>query len=763
MGTAPEPLTRLDRTLRWALFAAVAIALAVLAVGTVLVYEGAPPIPERAVAPDGRVVYTRDDVVAGKALFQRADLMDFGSLYGNGAYFGPDWNTDYLEREVASVHDRMAFEDHGTTYALLDPAEQERIDDATAALMADNRLDGTTLRLTDEEATAHTAILAGYERLFLDGDAELGLPANTVRTAEEARELTAFIGWAAWTTVAQRPGTGVSYTNAWPYVPGTANQPTDAMWTWSAISVAVLIIGTLVVAWAWRRWIGGRRAMLHAPLASSPDDVPVSPSQLATGKWFLIVPVLLILQGLLGALMAHYYAERTGFFGIDLTSILPFTILKGWHLQSAIAWIAAAWLGAGLFLAPRIAAREPRHQRFLVNLLFVAVVAVVGGSLVGMWLGTRGDLGDAWFWVGNQGLEYVQLGRVFQIALFGGLLLWAVVLLRALWPGLRQTRAWGSLEALLLYAGAAIGLVYAFGMIPPFGVNESATITDYWRWWVVHLWVENTFEFFTVVVIGYALLRMGLVGRRTVERIVYFELILVFGSGLIGTGHHFYWVGEPAMWMTIGSIFSILEVLPLGLLVLRAWQEERAIRAAGEAFPHRTAFAFFVSASAWNFIGAGFIGGVINPPIVSYFEHGTFLTSTHGHASMFGAFGMLALGLIYYCLREMAVGRQWTDRWGLRAVGLFNAAIVLWLAFNLIPVGVAQLEAVVDHGYAYARSLAFYEGMTFFAWLRLPGDLAFLAGGGVVLADVVVKLRARRTATLFEEPAATLRPITHGV
>jgi nitric oxide reductase subunit B len=761
MAASPEPLTRLDRGLRWGLFGTVLIALVVLAVGTAIVYEGAPPIPARAIGPDEAVIYTRDDVVAGKALFQRADLMDFGSLYGNGAYFGPDWTTDYLQREVAAVRDAISQASHGAAYATLSPSAQGEIDAATGRLLAVNRLAGSTLTLTAEQVAAHTAILASYQNLFLNGDARLGLPANTVRSGDEARQLTAFLGWAAWTTVAERPGTGVSYTNAWPYVPGTANQPTDAMWTWSLISLVVLVVGAIAVTWAWRRYLGGRRAALHEPIADATDvdDEAVSPSQLATGKWFLLVPVLLILQGLLGALMAHYYAERTSFFGLDLPAILPFTILKGWHLQSAIAWIAAAWLGAGLFLAPRITAREPRHQRFLVNLLFAAVVLVVGGSLVGMWIGTQRDIGDAWFWVGNQGLEYVQLGRLFQIGLFGGLLLWAVVLLRAFWPGLRQTRAWGGLEALLLYAGAAIGIVYAFGMIPPLGVNDSATITDYWRWWVVHLWVENTFEFFTVVVIGYALLRMGLVARRTVERIVYFELILVFGSGLIGTGHHFYWVGEPAMWMTLGSVFSILEVLPLGLLIIRAWQEQRAISAAGATFPHRAAFAFFVSASVWNFIGAGFIGGVINPPIVSYFEHGTFLTSTHGHASMFGAFGMLALGLIYYCLREMAVGQRWSDRWPLRAAWLFNGAIVMWLAFNLLPVGVAQLEAVIDHGYAFARSLAFYDGVTFFGWLRLPGDLAFLAGGLVVLVDVIVKLRARRAATMF---ASTPDQLTRG-
>jgi nitric oxide reductase subunit B len=449
-----------------------------------------------------------------------------------------------------------------------------------------------------------------------------------------------------------------------------------------------------------------------------------------------------------------------GFYGIDLSGILPFNILKGLHLQFAIAWIAASWLGAGLFLAPLIGGREPRGQRLLTWVLLFAVVAIVVGASIGIYLGVQLDLGPAWFWIGNQGLEYIQLGRFFQIALFLGLLLWAAVLARAFWPRLRRQRTFGSVEGLLLYSGAAIGLVYAFGMIPVNGINASATLTDYWRWWVVHLWVENTFEFFTVAAIGYALMRMGLLSRRIVERVVYFELILIFGAGLIGMGHHFYWVGEPAMWLALGAIFGILEVIPLVVLLIRAWHEYRAIAAAGGTFSHRTAFYFFVSASAWNFIGAGVIGGIINPPIVSYFEHGTFLTSSHGHASMFGAFGLLGLGLVYLAVRGMVATRDWSDRWPLRALALFNASIVLWLALNLLPVGIAQLAASIDSGYAYSRSLDFYNTVLIWQWLRLPGDVAFLGGGAIMLADLVLKLRHRRPATVAEgeeipEPGVT--------
>jgi len=743
-----QPNGPLDRLLRWALFAALAVGVVVLIYGTVAAYQGAPPIPDRVIDPNGATVYTRDDIVAGKAVFQRTDLMDFGSLYGNGAYFGPDWTTDYLDRTSSSLHESKAQARFGATYGSLNPAQRADVDTITVGELKTNRYANGVLILTVDQAAAHQAALAAYRQLFVTGDRALGLPSDTVRNASEADQLTAFLGWTAWTTVANRPGDTASYTNNWPYEPAVGNEPTPEMWTWTWASLVALLVIGAATYFLYRRFFPGREAALETPTVQ--PDAPLTPSQRSTASWFVLVPLLLIAQGALGALMAHYYAERTGFLGFDLTGLLPFNILKGWHLQLAIAWIAVAWLGAGLFLAPLIGGREPRHQRLLSNVLLVAVVAVVVASSVGLWLGVKVDLGAAWFWVGNQGLEYIQLGRLFQIALFAGLLLWAAVLARAFWPGLRRFRTFGSVEGLLLCSGAAIGLVYAFGMIPLNDINPSPTITDYWRWWVVHLWVENTFEFFTVAAVGYALLRMRLLSRRLVERVVYFELILIFGAGLIGTGHHFYWVGEPAMWLALGALFGILEVIPLGILVIRAWQEYRAIRAAGEQFPQRTAFYFFVSASAWNFFGAGVLGGIINPPIVSYFEHGSFLTSAHGHASMFGAFGLLALGLLYLAVRGMVPGGHWSDRWPLRALLLFNASIVLWLVLNLLPVGIAQLAATIEHGYGYARSLAFYDGVVAFQWLRLPGDLAFLAGGAIVLVDLLAKLRHRRAATVPE-------------
>jgi nitric oxide reductase subunit B len=357
-----------------------------------------------------------------------------------------------------------------------------------------------------------------------------------------------------------------------------------------------------------------------------------------------------------------------------------------------------------------------------------------------------------WFWLGNQGLSYLELGRLWQILFFVGLLVWSLVLLRAFLPTLtslvKQGRSFTSLfriEHLLWYSTLGVAVIYAFGMIPLGAPNPSFTITDFWRWWVVHLWVEWAFELFTAAVTGYFLMALGLVSRQLVERAVLFEWILILGSGILGTGHHMYWAGESgSLWIGVGSMFSFLEVLPLFLLVMEAIDQRRHI-AERVAFPYRLAYLYILGSAFWNFVGAGvFGGGTLNAPLANYYEHGTFLTLNHAHTAMFGAFGLLALGLIYMVLRYMHGTRPWSDRAGVWAFWLYNAGLVMWIVMNFFPIGWPQLEAVYTHGYAYARSLKFYETTNFWQWMRMPGDIVFALGALLMAWDFVAKLRAQR-------------------
>ena len=768
----PDPILR---RLKWILLAVVVGTFGVLAWGTAHTYREAPPLPSRFVTPDGATVFTRAQIVAGKAAFQRSDLMDFGSLYGNGADFGPDYTALLLQRLSQGVETRLALERYNTPPASLRPQERQ-------ALTGEMRR-GLQHPISVSSDQIVVAAAAGEEMAKLSGETATWLvrpdPADGFSgvhlSTQAARHLGDFLVYAAWTTVAHRPGTPYSYTNNWPYDPAVGNVPTPDTYLWTWVSLAVLALGAGIVFYAYRMITDGSTGNPEVGETLLQQFPPLTPSQRKTGKYFISVAVMLFLQVLTGLAMAHDYAQRQSFYGLDILSLLPFNFLKAAHVQLAIIWIALAWIGSTLFLAPFVSGKEPRRQGLLVDILLVALWLVSLGTLAGLYAGIQGWLpGNSWFWFGNQGLEYLQLGRLYQLALLAAFATWTAALARALWPVLRQRRYWGSLEHLLLYSSAAVGVMYVFGLFPVTWIMVSFTLTDFWRWWVIHLWVEGAFEFFAAAVSAYLLVAMGLLSRRSSARVTYLVAIIVFLGGVIGIGHHYYWVGEPWNWLSLGSMFSILEILPLGLLVLSTLKERRAMHNSG-FFPHRLGYLYLVGSVFWNFAGGAIMGGLINAPLVNYYEHGTYLTIAHSHTALFGAFGLLGLGLAYIALRHLVSttatqsvesdakdspsirceanpnpkrnstfevgGRPWDDRLGTWAFWLFNAGLTLWILLNFIPVGHLQFMAVLQHGYAYARSLAFYQKTNLWQWLRLPGDLAFTAGAILLGWDFILKVR----------------------
>jgi len=564
-----------------------------------------------------------------------------------------------------------------------------------------------------------------------------------------AKQVADFLIYSSLTTVAHRPGATVSWTQNWPYEPLVGNTPTTStfIWTWISIGFTFLAFGALL--YIYERY-------LNTPDQGPMDPVlgkfrALTPSQRRVWKYFLVVAAVLLLQVLVGSIMAHYYTERTGFYGIPIDAYLPFNFLRDVHIQAPIVWIGVAWIGAALFLAPAISGEEAKGQAFLVDVLFWVTLAVVAGALIGNYFGVMGWVsGDSWFWFGNQGLSYIQIGRAWQIGFFAGLVIWSVLVFRALWPSLASLSAatrqfWTGkirLEHLIWASTINIALLYAFGMVPLTGVEKSFTITDFWRWWVVHLWVEQSFEFFAAAISAYLLMAVGLVSRSLAERSVYLELILIFLGGVLGTGHHFYWAGAPAMWVPLGTMFSFIEVLPLVLLVLEAIQQRNLIKAQ-DNFRYDLAYLYIIGASFWNFVGAGvFGGGLLNAPLVNYYEHATFLTLNHAHASMFGAFGLLGIGLIYFCMRYVAGDAYaFNEKAGRWAFWLYNIGLVMWIALNFFPIGWPQLAAVFEHGLAFARSQEFYDTTVFWQWMRMPGDIVFALGALLMAWDFLVKLQ----------------------
>jgi nitric oxide reductase subunit B len=545
-----------------------------------------------------------------------------------------------------------------------------------------------------------------------------------------------FFFWTAWAAGTNRPGLNYTYTNNWPSDPTVGNKASTEALVWSIASILALfaVLGIVIYVVHRHGFFYGESKAVEA--AYGLLESPVTPSQRASAKFFLIAGLLFIVQILNGGLLAHYTVHPGTFYVKIIGEMYPYSWAKSWHLQLAILWIAVSWMGTAVYLAPLVARREPPKQRLLVNILFGAAVAVAVGSLVGEVLGIKGYLGELWYWLGHQGWEYLELGRLWQILLFGGLIFWLVVVYRAMVPVLRREpneseEASDRRALLLFYVLSAVFVVAFFGFGLFYGRGTHLTIADYWRWFVVHIWVESIFEFFGVGVISLFLVTLGLVSAKSALRVAYLTAILVFISGIPGTAHHYFWFGGPSFWLAIGGVFSSLEPIPLILLVVRAWMEYKSIKEEGREFPYRWPLYFLTASSVWNFVGAGMFGFIINLPIINYYEHATYLTSNHGHTALFGVYGMLAIALILFSWRGLVESKYWNDRilkvsfWGL------NGGLFLMFLTGLLPIGILQVWHAYDQGFWWGRSAAFYElpiVQTLGNWRIVPDTIIIVLG-----------------------------------
>jgi len=702
-------------------------------------YDNAPPIPAKAVTADGGVVFTADDVSSGQAVFLKYGLMNNGTIWGHGGMLGPDFSAQTLHNLALFFAEQIAQNTFKAPYSSLTDRQKGTVDGEVAVAFKANRYEPAngTLTLPPGSKQAFDTEAAYWTDYFKDPAKNGGLTKRAVSDPKELRQLTAFFVWTAWASAVQRPGTTHSYTNNFPYDPLVGNHPTGATVLWSAISLLFLLGGIGIVLLAFGKfdylgWHGG-----HAEKAQpAAHATTVTLAQAATLKFMLVAALLFLAQALIGGAVAHYRAEPGDFYGFDLSAWLPSNLLRGWHLQLAIFWIATSYVAGALFVASSLGGGDPKGQHTLAHVLFGALVVVVVGSLLGQWAGIRNLLGDLWFWIGNQGWEYLEIGRFWQILLTAGLLFWFWLVFRAVRPA-RADPDLKPFVTFFLIAAFAIPFFYLPAFF--FGDRTHFSIVDVWRFWLIHLWVEGFFEFFITVVVAVIFYQLGIVRRITSLRVIYLDAILYFGGGLIGTAHHWYFTGQTPLAMALGATISALEVVPLTLLTLDAWDFYRVTQPeGGQAHRHRWTFFFLMAVGFWNFVGAGVFGFLINMPIASYYEVGTTLTVNHGHAAFVGVFGMLGVGLMAYVAREITADALWprvekclkVSFWGL------NIGLAMMVVLSLLPNGLLQVWDVINNGYWHARSVA-YTGSSvpkLLEWMRTPGDLVFIFAGALPLS-----------------------------
>lgn len=757
----------MDHRRLWTGFALVVVgSFAVLGYYGREIYREAPPVPDAVVTPSGEVLFTGQDIRDGQNVWQSIGGQQVGSIWGHGAYVAPDWSADWLHREASFMADGLAQQEFGASYESLTPEQAAGVAARLQTELKSNTYsqDSGAIKVSDLRADAVRANRAYYKDLF--GSApELrevreayAIPAHTIRDPDRLDSMTAFFFWTSWACVTNRPGDEVTYTNNWPPDELAGNRPASSLMLWSGFSVVLLLFGIgLLVAYYVSR---DDEEIAYGELPETDPLLGLSPtpSMRATLKYFWVVCGLIVAQVGLGAVTAHYGVEGAGFYGFPLAEFLPYAITRTWHVQLAIFWIATSWLATGLFVAPAVSGHEPKGQRAGVNVLFGALLIVVVGSLAGQWFGVMQRLGLAEnFWFGHQGYEYVDLGRFWQLLLLVGLFLWLFLVWRALRPALAAPTEGRHLLILFLISSVAIAVFYAAGIM--WGRQTNLAIVEYWRWWVVHLWVEGFFEVFATVVIAFLFVRMKLLRPTIATVTVLFSTNVFLFGGIIGTFHHLYFTGTPTAVLALGATFSALEVVPLVLMGFEAYHNLSVSRAAEWVRAYRWPIYFFVAVAFWNFVGAGIFGFLINPPIALYYMQGLNTTPVHAHTALFGVYGMLGIGLMLFVLKGLAAQRGWKTRAVSFSFWSINIGLMLMVVLSLLPVGVAQTWASIEHGLWYARSVEFLQTpwMDLLRWLRAVGDTVF-AAGILALAWFVAGLKfgwslEGHDGALVEEPA----------
>lgn len=713
------------------------------------IYREAPPIPEKIVSPEGDVLLTGQQIKDGQNVWQSMGGQQVGTVWGHGAYLAPDWSADWLHKEALFILDQFSQEEFESDYNNLEQEQQALLKVRLQKELRNNSYNPQTgeLTLSSVRIAAYKEISSFYEGLFMDNPElddlrnSYSIPPLSIKDRDRMEQMNAFLFWATWACVTERPGKAISYTNNWPHEELVGNTPAGSLSIWSGFSVIVLLLGISLLGfyYASRKSQGELKSSYPAkdPLLGFTPTA----SMKATLKYFWVVTALILAQIGLGIITAHYGVEGNLLYGIDLTGLLPYSISRTWHLQLAIFWIATSWLATGLYMTPMIAGKEPKYQALGVHFLFGALLLIVVGSMVGEWLGVMQKFSLKMnFWFGHQGYEFVDLGRFWQAFLFVGLLIWLFLMARGIVPALKRKEDNKELLILLLISVITIALFYGAGLM--WGRQSHLSIAEYWRWWVVHLWVEGFFEVFATVISAFLFVKMGLLNSKFATTAVLFSTIVFLTGGILGTFHHLYFSGTPTAVLALGASFSALEVVPLVLMGFEAFSNFSLTKSTDWVNRYKWPIYSLIAVAFWNLVGAGLFGFLINPPIALYFMQGLNTTSLHGHTALFGVYGILGIGLMLFVLRGLSGKAVWKEGALKISFWSLNIGLLLMALLSLLPLGVAQTIASIKHGLWYARSAEFLTQnyMQLFVWLRMVGDVIF-GIGALALAWFVVGLK----------------------
>ena len=398
-------------------------------------------------------------------------------------------------------------------------------------------------------------------------------------------------------------------------------------------------------------------------------------SQKVAYWFFALSMVLFLLQITYGFIMAFAHA---GFDGLH--DIIPFNAATATHKNLLVVWILSGFMGSAYYIIPEEAENElvsvPLVKLQFWSLAIVGVVAVIGFHL-------------NWW----EGRKFLEIPRPLDYLVVVNVLLFLYILLMTLFKGKKQTTTALVLSMGLLFAA----LFYLPGMI----WFDNQTMDSFFRWWVVHLWVEGVWELIMGGILAYLLIKLTGVDREVIEKWLYVIVGLTFLSGILGTGHHYYYIGTPKYWLMIGGIFSAME--PLAFLGMALFAIAM-YRKGEKRHPNKLALNWTLGTAIISFVGAGLLGAAHTLPQVNLWTHGTFVTAMHGHMAFWGAYAMLVLGMITYSMPLMTGRKLYTATGANYAFWLSNIGMVgMVSAFAAAGVTQVYLERKVGMDFIDAQ------------------------------------------------------------
>jgi nitric oxide reductase subunit B len=381
--------------------------------------------------------------------------------------------------------------------------------------------------------------------------------------------------------------------------------------------------------------------------------------------WFFATCMLLLsLQIIYGFIMGFAH------MGYDnLHSIIPFNAARATHTNLLVMWLLAGFMGAAYYIIPEDTGTEIVSEK-LAYVQLIALVVVGVTSIIGFHFN---------WW---EGRKFLEIPRPLDYLVVADVLLFIYLIGATIWKSEKKTTT----SMVLFFGLFTAALLYLPGMIDT--VNQ--TMDSYWRWWVVHLWVEGVWELIMGAILSFLLIKLTGVDREIIEKWLYVIVGFTFLSGILGTGHHYYFIGTPKYWLWIGGIFSALE--PLAFLGMAIYAVSMA-KKGGRNHPNKVAMSWTVGCSVMSFVGAGFLGFAHTIPSVNMYTHGTLVTAMHGHMAFWGAYAMLILAMITYALPNLTGRKLYTAPSATFSFWTSNIGMVaMTIAFGVAGVSQVVLE-----------------------------------------------------------------------